>query len=52
MPLQTAKESKVSYSDKPGKQKEKKIHPRKKMPPVRKGKFIPDEDNSPPIELD
>ena len=51
MPPQRSKEIQVPYEDSPPSPPPgQKIHPRKPIPPLPKGRDIPDEDTSPPVE--
>ena len=53
IPEQTGKEVNIPYSSTPhATPKDKKIHPRNKMPPLPKGEDVPDDQPSPPLELD
>ena len=53
MPQQLSRETDVPYHRKPAPgSKNKKIHPRQKLPPVPKGKDRPDDSPSPPVDLD
>ena len=53
MPKQTSKKKKISFHSLPPLPlPDKKIHPRQVIPPVTKGKEIPDNTPTPPVDPD
>ena len=53
VPEQVGKEANIPYSSTPhATPKDKKIHPRTKLPSLPKGEDVPDDQPSPPLELD
>jgi hypothetical protein len=53
LPIQSPKKIQIRYRPSPSpRPPDKKIHPRQKIPPVPEGEEVPDENPSPPVELD
>ena len=48
---QKSKSLQIRYQDAPAAAVEKEIHPRQTPPPLAKGDYVPDDDPSPPLQL-